>query len=105
MLLESRQGRSSYPSAAEVTAQRILCRHVLIQAIYDLGCGRQRERDDVNEFLKTDWFSVLCDHANWDESWVRNISASIGMLRETVRKEITRQVVHMLKAVAEVQLV
>jgi len=105
MLLEPRQEQSAYPCAAEVAAQRVLCRHVLIQAVHDLGCGGQREREDVNGFIETPWFSVLCDHSDWDESWVRNILASIGMLRESVRKAVTRQVVHMLKAVAEVQLV
>ena len=104
MLLESRPGRSSYPSSAEVSPSRILCRHILIQAVHDLGCGGQREQEDVTDFLKTKWFLVLCEFSEWDDSWVRELFFSIGMLRDGVRKEMTRQVTHMMKAIAEVGL-
>ena len=56
------------------------------------------------EFLDTKWFSILCEHSDWEEGWIRKIFESTSLLREGVRRDITRQVVHMMKAVAEVGL-
>ena len=104
MLLEPRQEVSAYPCSVEIAPLRILCRHIIIQAIHDLGCGRPVERKNVANFLGTKWFSILCEFSDWEEGWVRKIFKSTAVLRETVRRDVTRQVVHMTKAVAEVGL-
>ncbi len=79
-------------------------RHVLIQAIHDLGFGGLREREEVREFVGSPWFMDLCEFSDWNENWVRRIFTSIDLLRDGIRRDITSQVTHMLKAVAEVGL-
>ena len=104
VLLESRPGRSAYPCAAEVAAQRVLFRHILIQAVHDLGCGKPSDGRDVDNFLKTNWFSTLCEYSDWEEEWVRKLFFSVKELGEGVKKEVTKQTVHMMKAIAEIRL-
>ena len=79
-----------------------LCRHVIVQAVHDLGCGGRAEREDVPEFLETERFSTLCSFSDWDEDWVRKIFHSVTLLRDDVRKDMTRQIVQLLKRQADI---
>jgi hypothetical protein len=63
-----------------------------------------KERDEVRQFLDTQRFLTLCEYANWNDDWVRRVFRSVDLLRESIRRDITSQVAHMLKAVAEVGL-
>ena len=104
LLLESGPEEPQGPCEIEAVTCRILYRNVLIQAVHDLGFGGLKERDEVRQFLDSPRFLTLCEYANWNDDWARRVFRSIDLLRDSIRRDITSQVTHMLKAVAQVGL-
>jgi len=97
MFLEPRQGEPEGSDKSEIDSCRLLYRNILCQAVHDMGFGREVERDSIREFCNTEWFETICDYSRWDHEWIRKIMAAVDDLDEDVRREITTQVVHMLK--------
>jgi hypothetical protein len=102
MFLESGQGKSEGTDKGKDDSCRLLYRHILCQAVHDLGYGGKEEREGVREFLQTDWFETICDFSAWDQGWVRKIAAAVDEVDDDVRNEITKQVVQMMKGYARV---
>ena len=99
-VLESGSGESESPDTSEKDSCRLLYRHIIIQAIHDLGYNRKHERESVREFSRSEWFSTICVFADWDDDWVRKIFSSVDLLREEVRREITTQITKMMKLIS-----
>ena len=99
-LLESGPREPEGEDPIEIPVARLIFRHVIAQAVHDMGYGRVGERAEVRNFTKTDWFVTICTYADWDEDWVRKIFVSVDKLHDDVRRDITRQVVKMLKTVS-----
>ena len=97
MPVEFRQGQSPCEGESESDQCRLLYRHIIIQAVHDLGYFRRHERAAIRNFILTDWFSTICTFSDWDEDWVRKIFSSVDVLRDEVRREVTTQITRTMK--------
>ena len=100
VLLESGPRISSGACESEVASYRLLCRHILVQAAHDMGTGTDLEIEEIHEFLETRWFEELCDYSNWEVDWVKRIFVSLDSISGPPRKEITKQMVHLMKVLS-----
>ena len=99
-VLEPGSGEPEGTDTSEKDSCRLLYRHIIIQAIHDLGYNRKHERESIREFSKSEWFSTICVFADWDDEWVRKIFSSVDALREEVRREVTTQITKMMKLIS-----
>ena len=77
-------------------------RDVITHAIRDVGCGNERERSEVFRWLNKNSFCVCCEIASWSEDWVKELLKSIDSMPDSVRKDITKSCMEMLKAISRV---
>ena len=98
--MESGQRAPESKDKIETDSGRKLIRFVLIQALRNLGKGSIEEQDSILCFCKSKRFDELCVWADWETVWVRETFLSLSETHPSVKPDITRECVEMMKAIA-----
>jgi hypothetical protein len=65
-----------------------------------LGRGSVEEQEAIVRFCKSKRFEEFCTWAAWETIWVRETFLSLSETHPSVKSEITKECVSMLKAIA-----
>jgi hypothetical protein len=65
-----------------------------------LGKGSIEEQEAIVRFCKSKRFEEFCNWAAWETVWVRETFLSLSETHPSVKPEITRECVSMMKAIA-----
>jgi len=99
--MESLEGSPWGEDSLEKNSIRSMYRDVIIGAVHDLGYGTAAEVAAVHRWRKSESFDICCDLARWDTGWVNSVMMSVAALPSAAAREVTKQCVGMLKAVAK----
>lgn len=100
--MESRQGDPEGTYSLSKDTIRRIYRNVIIQSIRDLGIGSDEDKEDVRSWLNRSTFEVVCELAEWNDGWVREIARSVDRLHAQVRKAVTKKSVELLRGASTV---
>ena len=78
----------------------MLFRHVLVNALRDLGVGDLEDLVSSRSWRETEEFREVCSFAEWDVDWVAEIFSAVEQLHqenEAVRHHVTEDSVALLK--------
>lgn len=67
-----------------------------------MGYGEAWEVEQVKSWMYRDSFKVVCELAKWEPGWVRDMILSIGDLQSSVRREITKTCLEIMKGVIRI---
>ena len=95
MLLESGSRESEVTYTTPVGRLIHLYRAIVIQAVHDFGYSSTEE--DWEKFLSGENFETLCLFSEFEPGWVLKIFNSISKVPVETRREITTEVVHLMK--------
>lgn len=98
--MESVEEQTWGEDSLEKNSIRSMYRNVIIGAVHDLGNGTAAEVAAVHVWRKRETFGFCCQLAGWDEGWVDAVLRSVAALPSSVAKQVTKECVVMLKAVA-----
>ena len=97
----SRESTGSCQAEENIDGIRKLCRAVIVRALRDLGRGVETERREVWGWVNSSGFEQIRGWARWDDDWLLDVFLGVYHLNKSVREEVTRECVLMLKSLSE----
>ena len=101
--LESGSNQPASEDSGEITHYRRLCRAVIVQGCRDLGSGTIKDGEDIEEWIHSENFEMLCEFSGWEDAWVREMFEGILSMNRNVRCVIAKQCAKLLKAISTLQ--
>ena len=95
--MEPRQREPEGSYTIDTDGARRLCKCIIVRALRDLGSGLPVEQNKVWAWVESGRFEEMCIWAGWGDGWMMDLFSSVHHLGPSVKKEITRDCVKMLK--------
>ena len=75
-------------------------RSVIRYAVRDMALASRKDELDVKAWLRNrEQFSTVCQLANWNEEWVRDMFTGINRIEGDIRKPVVKECLDVFKVV------
>lgn len=74
-------------------------RAVITQALQDVGYGTDDDRSEVQNWTNSAAFPTVCELAQWDSAWIRDILLNALRLGPGIRKPVIKESLDILRGI------